>query len=99
MVNRPISYPELIAVLREAQEFLAMPGNDFVWSSWDGAEQGIQELNGHIAGVEAGEPVRRIRLETLFAPTGPLQEVSVSSGWGQEFLNMAKRFDTAMGIG
>lgn len=85
-------------MLREAQEFLAMPGNDFVWSSWEGPEQGLQELGTHIAGLEAGEPVRRIRLENLFAPTGPLQEVSTGSGWGQQFLGMAKRFDVAMGI-
>ena len=65
----------------------------------DGRRAGLQELNGHIAGLEAGEPMRRIRLETLFAPTGPLQEVSVSSGWGEEFLNMARRFDAAMGMG
>jgi len=29
----------------------------------------------------------------LFAPTGPIQEVSLSSGWGQEFLELAERFD------
>ena len=98
-MNRPISYPDLIAVLREAQEFLAQPENDFAWSSWAGAEQGLDELSGHIAGLEAGQPPRRIRLETLFAPTGPLQEVSVGSGRGQQFLSMAKRFDAAMGIG
>ena len=26
----------------------------------------------------------------------PLQEVSLSSGWGQEFLNLATRFDRAI---
>lgn len=31
-----------------------------------------------------------------FTSTGPMQEVSLSSGWGQEFLALAKRFDAAM---
>jgi hypothetical protein len=31
----------------------------------------------------------------MIAPTGPLEEVSVSSGWAQELLNMAMRFDAA----
>ncbi|HEX8181606.1 MAG TPA: hypothetical protein VF525_18845 [Pyrinomonadaceae bacterium] len=35
-------------------------------------------------------------MEVLFAPTGPMQEVSLSSGWGEEFLALAERFDEAM---
>jgi hypothetical protein len=31
----------------------------------------------------------------LFAPTGPIQEVSLSSGWGDMFLELAKRMDAA----
>ena len=32
-------------------------------------------------------------LKLLFAPTGSIQEVSISSGWGQEFLSLSARFD------
>jgi hypothetical protein len=35
-------------------------------------------------------------LAWLFATTGPLQEVSLRSGWGAEFLALAARFDAAM---
>jgi hypothetical protein len=35
-------------------------------------------------------------LSWVFAPTGPLQEVSLRSGWGAEFLAFAARFDAAM---
>ena len=35
-------------------------------------------------------------MEVLFAPTGPIQEVSLSSGWGKEFLALSERFDDAM---
>ena len=31
----------------------------------------------------------------LFLPTGPIQEVSLSSGWGDEFVALADRFDLA----
>jgi hypothetical protein len=31
----------------------------------------------------------------LFLPTGPMQEVSLSSGWGDEFVALADRFDRA----
>jgi hypothetical protein len=35
-------------------------------------------------------------LEILFAPTGPIREVSVRSGWSEEFLALAARFDAAV---
>jgi hypothetical protein len=39
---------------------------------------------------------KRLDLEVMFAATGPIQEVSLSSGWGQDFLGLADKFDTAM---
>ena len=36
-------------------------------------------------------------LSVLFAPTGPMQKVCTSSGWGNDFLALADRFDAAMG--
>jgi hypothetical protein len=44
--------------------------------------------------IEAGEEPDH--LETQFIPTGPIQEVSVSSGWGKEFLALATEFDAAL---
>jgi len=35
-------------------------------------------------------------MSVLFAPTGPIQEVSLSSGWGQGFLKLAEDFDAAV---
>jgi hypothetical protein len=29
----------------------------------------------------------------LFAPTGPLQEISISNGWSEIFLKLAEEFD------
>jgi len=34
-------------------------------------------------------------MRVLFAPTGPIQEVSLSSGWGDAFLKIAEQFDRA----
>ena len=50
-------------------------------------------MDGCIASVESG--ILPPRLSTLFAPTGPLQEVSLSSGWSQQFLAVSNRFDQA----
>ena len=81
---------KLITILREARTFLALESNDFLWSSWRDQDQAISEIDSIIAELESGS-VPDIRV--LFAPTGPIQEVSLSSGWGQEFLELAEQFD------
>jgi hypothetical protein len=86
---------KLADVLREAIVWLRRPDNDFAWSGWDDAEEAVSELSGHIATLEAGRLPPKLDLTVLFAPTGPIQEVSISSGWGDEFLALAERFDRA----
>ncbi|WP_028063275.1 AN1-type zinc finger domain-containing protein [Solirubrobacter soli] len=52
------------------------------------------ELDGHIAELRAGRGDTR-SMNILFLPTGPLQELSLDSGWGDEFVALADRFDLA----
>lgn len=87
---------KLAYVLREALTFLARPGNHFDWSAWDSFADAERELSDHIAALEAGELPNKLALSVLFAPTGPIQEVSLSSGWGAEYLDLARRFDAAL---
>ncbi len=87
----------LVEVLREARRLLSRPDNDFAWSSWEDAPAALSEIDGIIVRIESGDMPGRSDIELLFLPTGPIQEVSVSSGWGQEFLHLASRFDRAVG--
>lgn len=86
----------LVEVLQEARGLLARPGNDFAWSSWESAADALREIDTLITRIQAGDTPKRLDLEVLFAPTGPVQEVSLSSGWGQEFLKLAEKFDSAI---
>jgi len=43
--------------------------------------------------VKAGTLPERLKLTVIFAPTGPLQETSMSSGWAETYLKIAERFD------
>jgi len=95
-VKARATHPELVQVLGEARELLTRPDNGFAWSSWEGAADALREIDGLISRIASGDMPRRLALEVLFAPTGPIQEVSVSSGWGEEFLRLADRFDAAM---
>lgn len=85
----------LLDVLRAVRSLLAQPHNNFAWSSWDDATEALTEIDGLIARVASGTLPPRPDVELLFAPTGAIQEVSLSSGWGDDFLELATRFDAA----
>lgn len=85
----------LLQILQETREFLAFPGNDFARSTWNNAAEALAELDTFISAIVAGRPFDHSGLSLLFAPTADIQEVSLSSGWGDEFCRLAKRFDAA----
>ena len=86
----------LLEVLRETRVLLERPDNDFGWSSWEGAADALAELDGFFSAIESANVFDAIALRVLFAPTGPIQEVSISSGWGDGFCQVAERFDRAL---
>ena len=86
----------LIGILREAKALLSRPENDFSWSSWKDVDDCLQGLDSLITRLQSEAPPLRFEMVVLFAPTGPIQEVSISSGWGDEFLALADRFDAAI---
>ena len=75
--------------------FSVVRTNDFAWSKWNDAITAVREIDLHIAAIERGDLSRWSDLALLFAPTGAIQEVAESSGWGVEFLALASRFDQA----
>ena len=95
-MSRVGTIAELVAVLVEARTMLSRANNDFAWSTWDDSAQAVRELDTLIGALRAGERPKRLALEVLFAPTGPIQEVSLSSGWADHFLELASRFDAAL---
>jgi len=82
-------------VLVDARALLSRPENDFTWSSWRNAETAILEMDELLASVRSGE-VPRLILKVIFTATGPMSEVAVSSGWGQDWVDLGARFDAAL---
>ena len=89
---------ELLEVLRRIRELLADPDADFTWSSWEDTDAALAEVDPLIHSLENGSLPARFSIEILFAPTGPIQETAMSSGWGDEFLALASRCDGALAI-
>jgi len=87
---------ELISVFVRVRAALALPDNDFVWSSWRDANHALEEIDGILTTLRDGRVPNETQMQELFAPTGPIQEVSLSSGWGDAFLRLADDFDAAI---
>lgn len=88
----------LVSVLRATFELLSLPENDFGWSSWEDASEAIRDIELIIHAVEAGELPEQPTVARLFAPTGPIQEVSLSGGWADTFLRVAEKFDEVQAL-
>jgi len=93
------SLKKLISVLEETRRLLALPDNDFAWSSWDDCEDALDELDKLLSSLRSGSLEGEQTMRVLFAPTGPIQEVSLSSGWEDDFIELANRFDDAVASG
>ncbi|MCP4363479.1 MAG: hypothetical protein GY796_36220 [Chloroflexi bacterium] len=83
----------LILVLKSAIELLALPDNVFCWSSWEDNEEATNEIMALIDIIKDGNLPDIDNVSVLFSPTGPIQEISLSSGWGKIFLKVAKKYD------
>jgi hypothetical protein len=69
--------------------------NDYSWSWWRDAPEALHEIDRLIERLQTGTALPH-EIAALFAPTGPLQELSESSGWGELFLGLANRCDRAL---
>ena len=87
---------EIIAILEDVVGILKLPDMDVAWSHYNSVEEAVEEINQHIARLRRGDLSKLQDLTLLFAPTGSLQEISISSGWGTPFLDIAARFDRAV---
>jgi hypothetical protein len=88
----------LLLILKEARALLFRPENDFAWSSWTDAAAARTQINAILARISLGSTINIRDVEVIVLPTGPMQEASLSSGWSQEFCDLAERFDRASGM-
>ncbi len=88
-----------VSILEEARGLLAAADNDFTWSSWPDQRTALDEIDMILVELRSGIFPSALTLDVLFAPTGPIQEVSLSSGWGDAYIELANRFDDARASG
>lgn len=68
---------------------------DVHWQPWYDSEQElIDDLSDHASRVHLGDGSRLPELKFMLLPTGALNEVAFSSGWGRSYVRLADLFDT-----
>ncbi|WP_445362676.1 hypothetical protein ACJJIQ_18415 [Microbulbifer sp. ANSA003] len=92
-INETEPYEALVHVLESAIELVQIPDNDFCCSSWNDSEEATKEIQKLLNMVKSYALPEKVEASVLFAPTGPLQEVSLSSGWAEPFLKVAEKYD------
>ena len=77
-MNRAQICQEAIEILGETVEIIRSTEMDVVWSGYDTVDQVVSDLTDHINRLNKRDLSRWRYLELLFAPTGALQEISLS---------------------
>ena len=86
---------KLILIIDEVQVLVNRTGNNFDWSSWNDSAHASTELDSIRKLICSDTELSLSKMNGIFLPSGPLQELSLSSGWGDEFVALANRYDEA----
>ena len=76
--------------------YYRQPFADFVWSRYENAEEAITDMTRIIAALRNGDEAVLKEIQLLFGPTGSIQEISISSGWGNEYIEISARVDRCL---
>jgi hypothetical protein len=66
---------------------------DINWTSYESVEEIIKDIDDYITSLIVLDYTVLEEIKNQFLPTCTFQELSVSNGWGSEFLELANRFD------
>ena len=86
----------LIEILEAVKKLILEPRTDLTWSNFDSKDELIIEIDTHIQKLKLEDFSKVQDLILLFAPTSDFQEISLSSGWSNHYLNISERFDVAI---
>ncbi|MEN9578095.1 MAG: hypothetical protein RJA70_1104 [Pseudomonadota bacterium] len=87
-----VLHTDLLTILKDARLLLEIPQNDFQYSPWNDRADALLALDHFAAELTAGQMPARA-LKVYFSATGPLQDVSMASGWQHQFVDLAVRAD------
>jgi hypothetical protein len=85
---------ELLEVLRRAKTLVSRTGNRFGWSRWNDADDAIREIDFKISLIGTQPEPDPFVVADLFVWTGPMEDLSIASGWVDDFEDLAQQFES-----
>ncbi|MHA2399786.1 MAG: hypothetical protein ACXADU_12980 [Promethearchaeota archaeon] len=86
----------IIKILESIKKIINTSETVVLHSTFDRKESVIDELDNHILRLKNEDFSKIEDLIILFSPTSDLQEISLDSGWSEQFLLISERFDSAI---
>ena len=84
---------EVINVLEKVKDIIKNYEMDLSWSTYESEEKLINDLNLYICKLKENDFSYNEKIKFLFAPTGDLEEIAISSEWGEEYIQLSEIID------
>jgi hypothetical protein len=86
--------PQLVEIIDELLTIVRSSRQDLNWQpDYDNEGDLIEDLRDHAERMRRGDSSRLPELSYVLLPTGALNEIAFSSGWGESYVRLANRFD------
>jgi len=96
MSFKDFDFSVILEQILRLKHLISQPDTDVLWSSYNSADEVIKKLESIEAGIKSRDISALDKIHFMLLPTGDLQEISISSGWGHEFLKIAETVDNAL---
>ena len=83
---------EVIDILNRIRTTIT-PETDVVWTHYKNIRELTDALDNYITRISEHDKTVFNAIALDFTPTGSFQELSISNGWGNQFIVMATKFD------
>ena len=84
---------ELLQIVNQLIAICEVPPQYVDWAGYEDQDELLEDLRDHARRLGAGDTGRLSELHVLFLPTGPLQDIAIDSGWHDNYMTLASRFD------
>ena len=90
--NLPDEIQQLIRIINTVKSKIT-DDTDVVWAGYDNPDELREDIENDLKELKAGDLDKLDTFKAHFLPTATFQEVSLSNGWGDEFLLLAEKYD------
>jgi len=91
-INFYRDFQKIADILRQIKSYVSSE-SDTTWAGFDNAEVFLKELNQDITAISNCSFLALSKVYVEFLPTCSYQEISISNGWGDDYINLSNKFD------